>query len=103
MVAVLGEATGHMALIRLRDRMSNDPEGYTILTYGSTCWLCIYNIRFCINSCNLCLYVVRRERPRIRLSTLDLTRMCALPEGTLGREYLRFLEKNVNYAQMFFF
>ncbi|XP_056602418.1 ubiquinone biosynthesis protein COQ4 homolog, mitochondrial [Triplophysa dalaica] len=66
MVAVLGEATGHMALIRLRDRMSNDPEGYTILT----------------------------ERPRIRLSTLDLTQMCALPEGTLGREYLRFLEKN---------
>lgn len=66
MVAVLGETTGHMAVIRLRDRMRNDPEGYTILT----------------------------ERPRIRLSTLDLTQMCALPEGSLGREYLRFLEKN---------
>lgn len=36
-----------------------------------------------------------RERPRIRLSTLDLTRMSALPDGTLGREYLRFLEENV--------
>nr|XP_055056984.1 ubiquinone biosynthesis protein COQ4 homolog, mitochondrial isoform X1 [Misgurnus anguillicaudatus] len=66
MVAVLGETTGHMALINLRNRMRNDPEGYTILT----------------------------ERPRIRLSTLDVTRMCALPDGSLGREYLRFLEEN---------
>ncbi|XP_050966593.1 ubiquinone biosynthesis protein COQ4 homolog, mitochondrial isoform X2 [Labeo rohita] len=66
MVAVLGETTGHQALIKLRDRMRNDPEGYTILI----------------------------ERPRIRLSTLDLTCMSALPDGTLGREYLRFLEEN---------
>ncbi|XP_051981847.1 ubiquinone biosynthesis protein COQ4 homolog, mitochondrial [Xyrauchen texanus] len=66
MVAVLGETTGHQALIKLRDRMRNDPEGYTILI----------------------------ERPRIRLSTLDLTQMSALPDGSLGREYLRFLEEN---------
>ncbi|XP_008303696.1 ubiquinone biosynthesis protein COQ4 homolog, mitochondrial [Stegastes partitus] len=66
MVAVLGEATGHLALINLRDRMRNDPEGYTILT----------------------------ERPRIRLSTIDLTKMASLPEGSFGREYLRFLEDN---------
>lgn len=33
MVAVLGETTGHLALIKLRDRMRNDPEGYTILTW----------------------------------------------------------------------
>uniref|UniRef100_A0A673GIL0 Ubiquinone biosynthesis protein COQ4 homolog, mitochondrial n=1 Tax=Sinocyclocheilus rhinocerous TaxID=307959 RepID=A0A673GIL0_9TELE len=66
MVAVLGETTGHQALIKLRNRMRNDPEGYTIL----------------------------KERPRIRLSTLDLTRMSALPDGTLGREYLHFLEEN---------
>lgn len=32
MVAVLGETTGHLALINLRDRMRNDPEGYTVLT-----------------------------------------------------------------------
>lgn len=32
MVAVLGETTGHLALINLRDRMRNDPEGHTILT-----------------------------------------------------------------------
>ncbi|KAG9281869.1 hypothetical protein AMEX_G444 [Astyanax mexicanus] len=66
MVAVLGETTGHLALIKLRDRMRNDPEGYTILT----------------------------ERPRIRLSTLDLNRMSTLPDGSLGREYLRFLDEN---------
>ncbi|NWQ84309.1 COQ4 protein, partial [Columbina picui] len=35
-----------------------------------------------------------RERPRIRLSTLDLTRLRGLPDGTLGREYVRFLEDN---------
>ncbi|XP_028318766.1 ubiquinone biosynthesis protein COQ4 homolog, mitochondrial [Gouania willdenowi] len=66
MVAVLGETTGHQALINLRDRMRNDPEGSTILT----------------------------ERPRIRLSTLDLTAMASLPDGSFGREYLRFLEDN---------
>ncbi|XP_018518424.1 ubiquinone biosynthesis protein COQ4 homolog, mitochondrial isoform X2 [Lates calcarifer] len=66
MVAVLGETTGHLALINLRDRMRNDPEGYTILI----------------------------ERPRIRLSTLDLSKMASLPDGSFGREYLRFLEDN---------
>ncbi|KAG7476471.1 hypothetical protein MATL_G00083130 [Megalops atlanticus] len=66
MVAVLGETTGHLALMKLRDRMKSDPEGYSILT----------------------------ERPRIRLSTLDVSRMSTLPDGSLGREYLRFLEDN---------
>ncbi|PWA26721.1 hypothetical protein CCH79_00000941, partial [Gambusia affinis] len=66
MVAVLGETTGHLALINLRERMKNDPEGYTILT----------------------------ERPRIRLSTLDLEKMASLPDESFGREYLRFLEDN---------
>lgn len=32
MVAVLGETTGHLALIKLRERMRNDPEGYAVLT-----------------------------------------------------------------------
>ncbi|XP_070408886.1 ubiquinone biosynthesis protein COQ4 homolog, mitochondrial isoform X2 [Nothobranchius furzeri] len=66
MVAVLGETTGHLVLINLRDRMRNDPEGYTVLT----------------------------ERPKIRLSTLDLEKMASLPDGSFGREYLRFLEDN---------
>jgi len=35
MVAVLGETTGHLALIKLRDRMRNDSEGSTILVYVS--------------------------------------------------------------------
>ncbi|KAK5879051.1 hypothetical protein CesoFtcFv8_024396 [Champsocephalus esox] len=66
MVAVLGETTGHLALINLREKMRNDPEGYTILT----------------------------ERPRIRLSTLNLSEMSSLPDGSFGREYCRFLEDN---------
>uniref|UniRef100_A0A671S4V2 Ubiquinone biosynthesis protein COQ4 homolog, mitochondrial n=1 Tax=Sinocyclocheilus anshuiensis TaxID=1608454 RepID=A0A671S4V2_9TELE len=74
MVAVLGETSGHQALIKLRNRMRNDPEGYTILKYVSF-------------------------RPRIRLSTLDLTRISALPDGTLGREYLHFLEENSPLTQ----
>ncbi|XP_036185395.1 ubiquinone biosynthesis protein COQ4 homolog, mitochondrial isoform X2 [Myotis myotis] len=35
-----------------------------------------------------------RERPRISLSTLDLDKLRSLPEGSLGREYLRFLDVN---------
>ncbi|KAG5834725.1 hypothetical protein ANANG_G00264630 [Anguilla anguilla] len=66
MVAVLGETTGHLALRSMRDQMKRDPEGCSILL----------------------------ERPRIRLSTLDLSHMRTLPEGSLGREYLRFLEDN---------
>ncbi|XP_030211419.1 ubiquinone biosynthesis protein COQ4 homolog, mitochondrial isoform X1 [Gadus morhua] len=66
MVAVLGETTGYPALIQLRNRMRDDPEGDIILT----------------------------ERPRIRLSTLDLNKMASLPDGSFGREYLRFLDDN---------
>ncbi|XP_075899848.1 ubiquinone biosynthesis protein COQ4 homolog, mitochondrial isoform X2 [Nelusetta ayraudi] len=66
MVAVLGETTGHLALVNLRNRMRNDPEGHIIL----------------------------RERPRIRLATLDLDEMASMPEGSFGREYLSFLEDN---------
>ncbi|OBS81024.1 hypothetical protein A6R68_20752 [Neotoma lepida] len=36
----------------------------------------------------------RHERPRISLSTLDLSKLQSLPEGSLGREYLRFLDVN---------
>lgn len=66
MVAVLGETTGHRALKFLRDQMKRDPEGTQIL----------------------------QERPRISLSTLDLGKLQSLPEGSLGREYLRFLDVN---------
>ncbi|NXS92441.1 COQ4 protein, partial [Jacana jacana] len=66
MVAVLGETTGCLALPNLRDKMKNHPEGYRIL----------------------------QERPCIRLSTLDMGRLRGLPDGTLGREYVRFLEDN---------
>ncbi|XP_043421974.1 ubiquinone biosynthesis protein COQ4 homolog, mitochondrial [Prionailurus bengalensis] len=66
MVAVLGETTGLRALKVLRDQMKRDPEGAQIL----------------------------QERPRILLSTLDLDKLRSLPEGSLGQEYLRFLDVN---------
>ncbi|XP_021499353.1 ubiquinone biosynthesis protein COQ4 homolog, mitochondrial [Meriones unguiculatus] len=66
MVAVLGETTGCHTLKFLRDQMKKDPEGAQIL----------------------------RDRPRISLSTLDLSKLQSLPEGSLGREYLRFLDVN---------
>lgn len=44
--------------------------------------------------------LVLRERPKIRLSTLDLSQMSALPDGSLGKEYLRFLEDNVNEPKL---
>ena len=42
------------------------------------------------------LFIGDRERPRIRLSTLDLNKMASLPDGSFGREYLRFLDDNVS-------
>ncbi|XP_053552140.1 ubiquinone biosynthesis protein COQ4 homolog, mitochondrial [Bombina bombina] len=66
MVAVLGETTGAHALENLRDKMRNDPEGFQIL----------------------------QERPRIRISTLDVQRLREMPDGTFGREYVRFLDVN---------
>ncbi|KAM6217647.1 ubiquinone biosynthesis protein COQ4 homolog, mitochondrial-like [Rhynchocyon petersi] len=66
MVAVLGETTGYRTLKALRDQMKKDPEGAQIL----------------------------QERPRISLSTLNLDKLQSLPEGSFGREYLRFLDVN---------
>ncbi|XP_062063440.1 long-chain fatty acid transport protein 4 isoform X3 [Lepus europaeus] len=66
MVAVLGETTGRRTLKVLRDQMRRNPEGAQIL----------------------------QERPRISLSTLDLGKLRSLPDGSLGREYLRFLDVN---------
>ncbi|XP_069603722.1 ubiquinone biosynthesis protein COQ4 homolog, mitochondrial [Ranitomeya imitator] len=66
MIAVLGETTGTLALQNLYEKMSKDPEGMQIL----------------------------QERPRIRMSNLDMERFRALPDGTFGREYARFLDVN---------
>ncbi|KAG9470417.1 hypothetical protein GDO78_017824 [Eleutherodactylus coqui] len=66
MIAVLGETTGTRALQDLHRRMSGDPEGLQIL----------------------------QERPRIRMSNLDISRLRELPTGSFGREYVRFLDDN---------
>jgi ubiquinone biosynthesis protein COQ4 len=64
MVAALGEATAGPFIHKLRDTMLSDPTGRRIL----------------------------REKPRIRSTTLDIEKLRQLPENTIGREYVRWLE-----------
>lgn len=64
MVAALGETTAILTLPRLRDIMLDSAEGRRIL----------------------------KERPRINSKTLDFEKLKVLPDGTFGREYMRWLE-----------
>ncbi|KAF9194737.1 Ubiquinone biosynthesis protein [Haplosporangium sp. Z 767] len=64
MVAALGETTGGIFLERIRDQMLQDPEGRRIL----------------------------RERPTITSESMQLNKLRELPDGTFGREYVRFLD-----------
>ncbi|KAF0303776.1 Ubiquinone biosynthesis protein COQ4, mitochondrial [Amphibalanus amphitrite] len=40
-----------------------------------------------------CLFY--RDRPVINSGTVDLAALSRLPDGTLGREYIRFLEQQI--------
>jgi ubiquinone biosynthesis protein COQ4 len=64
MVAALGETTGGVFLTRIRDQMLLDPEGRRIL----------------------------KERPKITSETMQLDTLRQLPDGSFGREYVRFLD-----------
>lgn len=66
MVAVLGETTGYSALSHIYTQMLEDNEGQQVLM----------------------------ERPRIHSSTLNMSYLSSLPEGTLGHAYIKFLEDN---------
>uniref|UniRef100_A0A8C2ZEM2 Coenzyme Q4 homolog (S. cerevisiae) n=1 Tax=Cyclopterus lumpus TaxID=8103 RepID=A0A8C2ZEM2_CYCLU len=68
MVAVLGGDNRTPSVNKYQDKMRNDPEGYTILTES-----------------HLIMYDLLLQR-----------KMASLPDGSLGREYLRFLEENVS-------
>uniref|UniRef100_A0A8C2ZF37 Coenzyme Q4 homolog (S. cerevisiae) n=1 Tax=Cyclopterus lumpus TaxID=8103 RepID=A0A8C2ZF37_CYCLU len=68
MVAVLGGDNRTPSVNKYQDKMRNDPEGYTILTKAQG---------------SVCLHLILNE-------------MASLPDGSLGREYLRFLEENVS-------
>jgi ubiquinone biosynthesis protein COQ4 len=65
MVAALGEATATPFFInKLRDTMLSNPTGRRIL----------------------------RDKPRITSASLDVEKLRLLPENTIGREYVRWLE-----------
>jgi ubiquinone biosynthesis protein COQ4 len=66
LIAALGEATATPYFIsRLRDAMLSDPTGRRIL----------------------------KDRPRISSKTLEMEVLRELPEGTVGREYAAWLDK----------
>ncbi|KAL5504396.1 COQ4 [Sanghuangporus vaninii] len=65
LVAALGETTAGPALPRLRDRMLESAESRRIL----------------------------KARPRINTHTVDIAALAALPENTLGRTYVSWLER----------
>ncbi len=65
MVAAIGDITAGPVLPRLRDTMLKSPEGRQIL----------------------------KDRPRINTNTVDLAKLASLPEGTVGRAYITWLER----------
>lgn len=66
MISAFGELTSYNALPKLHQKMLSDPEGSLIL----------------------------REKPVVNSTTVNLTKLAALPENTFGREYFEFLKRN---------
>ncbi|XP_069674461.1 ubiquinone biosynthesis protein COQ4 homolog, mitochondrial [Periplaneta americana] len=66
MIAVMGETAGDGAIKYMLNKMQADSEGQKIL----------------------------RERPRINSKTVDLEKLRQMPDGTLGRAYISFLDTN---------
>lgn len=67
LIACLAETTSGNALVHCLNEMQKSSEGQRIL----------------------------KEKPRINTSTVDLSLLKDLPEGTLGKTYSNFLEVNV--------
>jgi len=65
-VLVLGEAVNRAAAEQVWGRLTGTPEGESLA----------------------------RDRPRLNRDTVDFEVLAALPDGTLGREYVRFLSDN---------
>ncbi|MFH4983971.1 hypothetical protein AB6A40_010680 [Gnathostoma spinigerum] len=65
MIATMGETTAFRPILEnIRRRMENDDSGYWLL----------------------------KNRPRITNETIDLKYISTLPDGTLGKEYSKFLD-----------
>ncbi len=65
-VLLLAQSVNQGAILRALERFDVDPAGHALLT----------------------------DRPRIDRDHVDLDALRELPDGTLGREYIRFLEDN---------
>jgi ubiquinone biosynthesis protein COQ4 len=66
MISAFGELTGEQTLPKIQKLMLKEPEGALIL----------------------------KERPVINSKTVDLKKLAEYPEGTFGREYVEFLNRN---------
>ncbi|XP_014787763.1 ubiquinone biosynthesis protein COQ4 homolog, mitochondrial isoform X1 [Octopus bimaculoides] len=66
MISTFGETTGHYALKKIKSKMLQDPEGCLVL----------------------------KEKPIINTENIDYEYLNNLPDGTLGKEYWRFLNYN---------
>jgi ubiquinone biosynthesis protein Coq4 len=66
MIAILAETGGDRAIKYMLHKMQSDREGQEIL----------------------------RKRPRINSSTVDLEKLRRMPDGSLGRAYIQFLDSN---------
>jgi ubiquinone biosynthesis protein COQ4 len=64
LVAALGETTGHLALLRMRENMASDPVGADLLL----------------------------RRPRITEETVQLSHLRTLDAGTFGHAYAEFMD-----------
>ena len=85
MIATMGETTGYLAIKYMRQQMMADPVGRQILEWD-TKWL---------NDWNDYMIGFYSEQPRINTGTVDLSYLKSLPDGTFGREYVRWLDVNV--------
>ncbi|XP_055343426.1 ubiquinone biosynthesis protein COQ4 homolog, mitochondrial-like [Paramacrobiotus metropolitanus] len=66
LIATFGEVTAYQALVHMRKKMTEHPEGRKIL----------------------------KERPLINSHTVDFAQLKECPRGTFGEAYLNFLETN---------
>lgn len=53
----------------------------------------------CRNACIICVHF-SREQPVINSETVSIDYLGSLPEGTFGKEYWKFLSKNVSFDKL---
>lgn len=58
-------------------------------------WTAHYTVYMYICMITLYAHYIFRTKPRIRTDAIDMSSLRSLPVGTLGREYIRFMDHYV--------